>query len=438
MGSDVVYASRYSALSGSCVIPTSKSHTIRALFFATLARGVSQIHHPLSSPDTTAMIRACTQFGAQIDVHADRLEVTGVAGAPSTPTDVIDAGNSGQVLRFIACLAGLQPHHVVITGDHSIRTARPVSPLITGLPQLGMRCDSLCENGLAPLILKGPMQAGTVRLVGSDSQPVSGLLMTLPFVAGESVVCVEEAGERPWIDLTLSWLDRLGLPYQRTGYARYIISGGQSIDGFAYTVPGDLSSLAFPLAAALITRSALVIHSVDLADAQGDGAIVDCFKRMGAAIEYDAATHQLTVSTSGQLTGIDIDINDMVDSLPILAVVGCYAQGSMRLSGAAIARQKESNRIEVMVDALKQMGAEITAHADGLTVRASALHGANLSSHADHRVAMALLVAGLGARGTTRVRGAACIDKSFPDFLSVMQRLGAHIQGERSQEAARA
>ena len=152
---------------------TLKSHTMRALLFASMASGQSIIRNALSSPDVEAMINACRQLGAQITCYTDYIEIQGVAGKPKIPDDVINAGNSGQVLRFVACIAALTASYTVITGDHSVRFNRPIRPLIDGLTELGAECYSTKMDDHAPIIIKGPLKPGVTTLDGADSQPVS-------------------------------------------------------------------------------------------------------------------------------------------------------------------------------------------------------------------------------------------------------------------------
>lgn len=420
-------------VNGTCSIPASKSQSMRALFFASLGVGESVIDHLLDSPDIHAMIKACQSFGAKIERHGSQCLIQGVAGQPITPDDVIDAGNSGQVLRFMACLAGLQSEHVVITGDHSIRHHRPVAPLLEALPRLGMHCHSLKGNGLAPLILKGPITSCHTRLCGQDSQPVSGLLMCAPFSERGMEIEVENPGELPWIDLTLSWLDRFRIPYENQQYQYYKVGGGHRISGFHYEVPGDLSTLSFPLASALITGGSLTIKHVDMHDLQGDKAIVDIFKQMGASIDWNANTQTMHVYPAPLLHGVEVNINHCIDGVAILAVVACFASSPTHITGAAIARKKESNRLEVMAHALNAMGGRVTETDDGLIIEPAKLHGCTLHSHHDHRVAMALAVAGLGATGEQVIEDVGCIQKTFPNFVEAMTAIGAPIQEKKHE-----
>ena len=421
------YRIKSSTLSGELLIPPSKSQTLRAILFASLAEGESIIHHPLRSPDTDAMINACELLGASITAYHDKLLITGVAGEPRSPEEIIDAGNSGITLRFIAAVGALTARYVVLTGDLSIRTHRPMKSLLEGLSQLQVSALSMKEDGYAPVIIRGPLQPGRVDINGEDSQPVSALLIAAAFASGVTTIHVAHPGEKPWIDLTLGWFDRLGIEYQRNGYETYHIAGFSHYRGFEYEVPGDFSSAAFPLVAALLTHSEVTLHHLDYNDTQGDKALLPMLEKMGACLVIDAEKKTVCVKKSAGLQGVTVDINDCIDALPILAVLACFAQGETRLTGAAIARTKECNRLSVVTQELQKMGAHISEIEDGLIIQGGPLHPAIVESHHDHRIALSLAVAAMATPGETIIRNIDCIAKSYPDFAKNFRTIGADI-----------
>lgn len=426
-----LYRIKKSSLSGSLAIPTSKSHTLRALLFGLMGEGTTFVRNYLPSPDTVAMLEAIKKFGAEVKVSPDFIEIKGVSGKLQPAENVIDAGNSGLVLRLIGALSSLASTYTVLTGDHSIRHNRPVKPLLDGLQSLGVFAQSMRLDGFAPIVIKGPMKGGQTRLDGKDSQPVSGLLIASSFAQGPTEIYVENPGEKPWIDLTLHWFNQLGLKYSQENYTRYCIPGGGFYKGFDYRVPGDLSSLAFPLAAALITNSTLTLSNVDITDIQGDKKLIDALISMGAKIVIDGNKKQLHIDKGSRLKGRILDINDYIDAITILAVIGCYAEGTTQIQNGAIARRKECDRIHAIVSELKKMGADIEEKADGLIVHASPLKGTTVQTYRDHRMAMSLAVAALGAEGETIVEGVECIAKTYPNFVDHFQKLGADLKEER-------
>jgi 3-phosphoshikimate 1-carboxyvinyltransferase len=232
-------------------------------------------------------------------------------------------------------------------------------------------------------------------------------------------------GEKPWIDVTLDWFDRLGIAYERRGYDWYRTMGNSTLAPFTYRVPGDFSSAAFPIAAALVTGSEITVHNLDMNEAQGDKRVISILEQMGA--RFTIGKNTLTVK-KGELRGMKIDVNDCIDALPILSVLGCFAEGKTEIVGGAIARRKESDRIACMASELRKMGAQIEERPDGLVIARSDLCGADLTSHHDHRVLFSLVVAGLGSKGHTTVRETECGAKTIPHFYEDLLSVGANIE----------
>lgn len=401
---------------GSIRLPPSKSHTLRAILFAALAEGTSKIENILLSPDTDAMIAACKKLGAQIIQQGTTLHICGKR-APQEGA-VIDAGNSGIVLRFMAAVFATTARQVTCTGDESCQTRRPCLPLVEGLKQMGAHVEA--TNGFAPLTVQGPIHPAKVVIDGQDSQPVSALMIAAALLHGTTELEVQNLGERPWLGLTLDWLQRLGVKCHQRGDCFTITSTGE-LPSFCYRVPADLSSLAFPVALALISESDLVIEDVDLSDVQGDKVVLSYFEQMGAKILYN--NKSLRIQGPQKLTGVALDVNDCIDALPILATVGCFATGVTHLYNAAVARKKESDRLRAMYSELSKMGATIVEEPEGLRIEQSQLRGCALSAHGDHRVAMALAVAASQAVGESVIEGADCVKKTYSNFFVELARL---------------
>lgn len=423
-------------------MPPSKSHSIRAILFATMGRGRSVLKGLLRSPDINAALHAAQCFGAQVHPIASFLPdsidvmIDGVSSKPRFTTNEIDVGNSGQVLRFFGALAALGDQPMLFKGDASIQSQRTIEPLLDALQQLGAKAHSVYHNGLAPMCVQGPMYPGALTLCGRDSQPVSGMLMAAAFLPGVSHIHAQTCGELPWIALTLSWLKRLGVGYTQEDVGRYQVAGNARYAAFDYTVPGDFSSAAFPAIAALLTGQEVCLQGLDCADVQGDRLLFTHLRAMGASIEEDAPRQCIWVRKNlDALQGICIDVNPLIDALPILAVLGCFAKGEMHLTGALPARGKECDRIRVMAEALKRLGADIEEEPDGLRIRSShlsaPLDGRPFSSYGDHRIAMALSVAAMRVQGGIVITQAGCIKKSYPTFLQQMRQMGIFLQEDQ-------
>ena len=416
-----------SNLTGSIRIPPNKSHSFRALIMAALAEGKSRITAPAVSNDWMRGIEALEMFGATITPKANCVwEIDGTSGQLATPDDVIDCGNSGIILRFFTALAACCEGYSVLSGDHSIRHMRPAGPLIDALNSLGAWAVSTKGDGHAPVVVRGRLKGGQAEIDGMDSQPVSALLIASALADAPTELIVHNPGEKPWVGVTLDWLDRCGVEYSNENFERYRIRGRSRWKGFETQIPLDWSAALYAIVAALITpQSEVRIRGMDLRDSQGDKAVLYILRDMGADIEV--ADGELIVRSS-RLRGRQIDCNDFIDQFMLLAVVGALAEGETVLSNAEICRHKECDRVKEMYDALKAMGADVEERPDGLVVRKSPLHGASIDSRNDHRMVMTLAVAGLAASGQTLITNAECIKKTFAGFVEQMQGIGCEMQ----------
>lgn len=431
MSECVIYPSR---LEGSIQVPSSKSQSMRAVLFAALADGESRLENLLNSPDVEAMIEACRTLGVEIKQSGSDWLIYGCGGTPKPPRDVINAGMSGLVLRLVGGVGALTPGYTVITGHPMLCEHRLVEPLLKGLKQWGALAHTMAGNNKAPIVVRGPLSGGIAHIEGQDSQPVSAMLLAGAFSKRPCEIYVSNPGELPWVDLTLTWFDRLGIVYDRDEYNWYRLDGQAHYPGFCYTATGDWSSAAFPLVGALVTGSSVTLNNLAPDDPQGDRHILEVLESFGA--EFVQEGDDLTTALCSSLQGQRIDCNRCIDALPILAVLGTWAQGETILMNASIARHKESNRLQAMVHELSKMGAYIKETEDGLYIKQSQLVGTRVSSHGDHRVAMALAVAGLIAKGPTVIEDPACVSKTYPDFYTHLEHLGAEIKWQKRDQVS--
>lgn len=405
-------------------IPGSKSHTIRALFIATLAEGQSIIKNPLVSGDALSAVGACRALGASITVEGGRFAVTGTGGVPVVPEDVIDVGNSGTTLRFGVLSAALADGWSFFTGDYQIRR-RPLGPLIEAINGLGGTAFSSRSNGSAPVAVKGRIKGGGIRLDAVTSQYLSSLLVNCPLLERDTEIDVMRLNEVPYVEMTLWWLDRLGIKYENSGFKRFSIKGGQKYAGFDTIIPGDFSSATFFAVLAAISGGEFTLENLDMSDPQGDKRVFAILEEMGAKVASGANT--VTIKGGG-LKGLDIDMNAIPDALPAMAVAGCFAEGETKLLNVPQARLKETDRIRVMREELGRMGADIEELPDGLIIRKSRLKGCMVDGHDDHRVVMALAVAGLNADGDTLIDTAEAMNVTFPEFAQSVRDCGGKIE----------
>jgi len=416
-----------SVLDGSTAAPPSKSYTHRAILAAGYGDG-AMLRDPLVSADTRATMRAVEAFGGSVERLDGDLAVEGFGGEPSVPADVIDCANSGTTMRLVTATAALADGLTVLTGDDSLRS-RPQGPLVRAIEQLGGRAESTRDNGQAPLVVGGPMLGGSVAIPGDvSSQFVTALLMAGAATdAGVDITLQTELRSAPYVDITLELLDAFGVTARRTG-GGFSVRGRQRYSADEYTVPGDFSSLSYLLAAGALAGESVTVTGA-YPSAQGDQAVVDTLEQMGGTVTWDRQAGELAVSRS-DLSGIEVSVADTPDLLPTLAVLGAAADGTTRLTDCEHVRYKETDRVRAMAEGLDSLGATVEEREATLVVHGgqSDLQGTSVDGRRDHRIVMALSVAGLVADGTTTVTDAAHVDVSFPAFFDTLADLGADVE----------
>ncbi|MFB6311480.1 MAG: 3-phosphoshikimate 1-carboxyvinyltransferase [Salinirussus sp.] len=419
-----------SSVTGWAAAPPSKSYSHRAILAAGYGEGAT-VRDALISADTEATMRAVEAFGGEVEHRETSLEIEGFDGQPSVPDDVIDCANSGTTMRLVTAAAGLVDGLTVLTGDASLRS-RPQGPLLRAIEQLGGRAESTRANGQAPLVIGGPMTGGSAAIPGDvSSQFVTALLMAGALTeAGVDIALQTELKSAPYVDITREVLRDFSVDVRETNRG-FSVQGGQ---GYAarddeYAVPGDFSSISYLLAAGAIagTDDGVTVTGAQPSK-QGDVAIVDILDRMGGTIEWDHEDGEITVRRS-DLSGIEVGVADTPDLLPTIAVLGAAADGTTTITDCEHVRYKETDRVSAMSEALTAMGAAVAEREDELVIDgdASDLTGAAVDGRNDHRIIMALSVAGLIASGETTITGAEHVDVSFPDFFDVLVDLGAAV-----------
>jgi 3-phosphoshikimate 1-carboxyvinyltransferase len=414
-------------LEGVVSAPPSKAYTHRMLIAASLSNGDSKIFNPLVSDDTQASLEAVKAFGAKTELHENYWTVLGKETL-KTPTISIDCRESGSTLRFMIPVAALAPGPSTLLFDASFER-RPVAPLLESLRELGVKSE-VQENGSSVIVHGGGIRGGKTSIRGDvSSQFISGLLFACPKAKEDTEIRISPPLEsKGYVEMTLEVLVKHGLEGAVNDDLSCLwIPGNQSYVPCDHTVPGDFSSAAFLLAAAVVTSSHVTVKNLDCRTCQGDRAIVDILGEMGATVEIGDDSVEVD---AGKLVGVDIDAKDIPDLVPMCAVLGCYAEGYSQIYNAKRLRYKESDRLDSISTELKKMGADITVNEDGLNINGgSRLHGATVDPHNDHRIAMACAVAALGAKGKTKIQNVECINKSYPQFFSDLRLLGANVVG---------
>jgi 3-phosphoshikimate 1-carboxyvinyltransferase len=413
-----------SKTSGRVRIPGSKSHTIRALFLASLAGGKSEVSNPLISDDALSAVEVCKALGAKIEEAPNKYIIEGFGGTPQTPFDIINVGNSGTTLRIAVATAALGDGCSVFTGDYQIRR-RPLGPLIEALNNIGADVFATRNNGMAPVVVRSRAKGGKTNLDAVTSQYLSSMLINCPLLEKDTEIILTRLNEVPYVEITLWWLNKQGIEYHNNDFKSFWIKGGQRYLPFNATIPGDFSSATFFMVLAAISGGEVILENLDLGDPQGDKFVPSILESMGAKVRVQ---DNIICVKGDKLVGREIDMNSIPDALPAMAVAGCFAEGETRLVNVPQARLKETDRIHVMCQELGRMGANIKELPDGLVIRNSKLKGCRVGGYDDHRVVMALAVAGLNIEGETIIDTAEAINVTFPEFVELIQSCGGNIR----------
>ena len=457
------------SLAGHITVPGSKSHTIRALILATLAEGTSTIHNPLPSADCLSTAAAVPLIGAEVDLNLETENQSGndwiVKGAGKKlhlPGDVVNVGNSGSLLYFLSPVAATLDGWSVFTGDESIKK-RPVHHVVDVIRQMGAEAYIARPGSKGcPLLIKGPCKSGsTIVTEGSiSSQYITGLMMAALKMDSPLKIRLTDPKETPYLTMTQKWLEKVGAKVSVSpDFKEICVEGPGELEAFDCTIPSDWEAVAFPLIAAIISDSSITIENIDGSGTQGDDAIVEVLKSIGADIVWDKEKETLDVRgmkkskdgigrlTTENLPGGELHVNlsGYPDAICAVAAISCFTEGTIYIEDIAVCRRKETDRIAVLKEELGKLGAEIEEGPDYMIIHGHSpvkkdgsrnpdfkLHGGDVESYDDHRVAMALACMGLGLPECEKicVNDAECCAVSFPNFFKVMNLIGAGFSEE--------
>ena len=416
---------RAKGLSGEVSIPGDKSISHRSIMLGSLAKGDTEVYGFLQGADCLSSIRCFSQMGIDIENDGNKVVIHGKGlHGLSKPSDELDVGNSGTTIRLMSGILAAQNFSVSATGDASIRK-RPMERVMKPLRMMGADIKSINDNGCAPLMING----SKLRGINYDSpvasaQVKSSILLAGLYAEGETSV-TEPYVSRNHTELMLKDFGSNIVVNGKTATVNPV----EELYAKRIDVPGDISSAAYFIAAGLITdNSQLTIKNVGINPTR-DGMIEVC-RMMGADIKIEEIDNgsaepmaDITVKTSS-LKGCTIGgelIPRLIDEIPAIAVMACFAEGQTVIKDAAELKVKETNRIDTIVNNLKAMGADVIATDDGMIINGGkALHGAIIDSKLDHRIAMSFAVAGLNADGETEILGSECVDISFPGFYDLL------------------
>jgi 3-phosphoshikimate 1-carboxyvinyltransferase len=402
-------------------VPGSKSYTHRTLIAAALSNGPCSVHQPLRSQDTLLTLSALEKMGVNVSDQDQTIEVQGLNGRFEPCSEPIYLANSGTSMRLLAGVAALGEGAYTLTGT-SRMYHRPIGHLLEALNQLGIDARAIEQKNCPPVeIPGGKATGGTVSINCSvSSQFLSSLLLMAPCTAkGMQITVTHGPVSRPYIDMTIDILQLFGIRVEREGYTRFEVDGGQTYQAGSYTVESDASQAGYFWGAAAITGGSVTVKGVSKRSSQGDIGLAGVFARMGCRVDYSA--EGITV-TGGELHAVTVDMADMPDMVPTLAVVAAHAKGTTVIENVAHLKAKESDRLASTCTELKKMGISAVAENDRLLVTGGTPNGTEIETYDDHRIAMSFAMAGLRTPGI-KILEPQCVEKSFPNFWDVWEQM---------------
>ncbi len=408
---------------GTVTIPGSKSISHRMMICAALARGTSTVKNVLDSEDLNHTRSALSHMGAAMTVaHDGTITVHGVNGMPTPYSPDIYLGNSGTSMRLLAGVAALGESPYVLTGDKRMQE-RPMGDLLAALQMIDVHAQSQKGDGTPPVVIQGGNRTGGAVTLdcSQSSQYLSSLLMMGAVLdQGLSITLPAPAVSSPYIDLTMDIMAQFKVTARRVDEIHYVVPGGQSYTAGAFVVEPDLSNASYFWAMGAVSGKEIKVAHINPSSLQGDMRLLEILKQMGCTVACDGGGIRVS---GGDLTAVTVDMSDIPDVVPTLAVVACFARGTTRINNIAHLRQKECDRISAVVSQLKKLGVDAREGEDWLSVAGKdAMNGAIIETFNDHRIAMAFSIIGLMVEGIS-IENEGCVAKSFPGFWDILDGL---------------
>lgn len=410
-------------------VPGSKSYTNRALIIAALARGTSTLSGALESDDTHVAREALGHLGVPIEQDGGTICVHGQAGHFHNPGRPLYLGNSGTSTRFFTALLTLADFPCTITGNARMQQ-RPIADLLAALQGLGADVESIAGNGCPPVRIGAQrLQGGRATISGAiSSQFLSALLMVAPYARQEVLLQVQDTlVSVPYVDMTLDIMARFGVSVPHENYKRFAITGRQCYQGQSYLVEGDASSATYFWGMAALLGQKMTIRNIPPASAQADLKFLDVLARMGCDVSRH---HGLVVNGPQRLQPLGtIDLNALPDAAMTVAVLAAFCKGKTRICNVSNLRVKETDRLHALTTELRKMGVTVEEFSDGLEIDGNpdAMHGAEIETYDDHRMAMCFGMAGVRLPGLC-IQDPSCVSKTYPEFWRDLQSLGVTLQ----------
>ncbi|CAN5881007.1 3-phosphoshikimate 1-carboxyvinyltransferase [soil metagenome] len=410
-------------ISGTVTAPASKSAMQRACALALLNNGQTIIHNPGTSNDDKAALGIIQALGAALKAGGDSIIINskGIVDGRGT----ISCGESGLSFRMFAPIAALSKHEIILTGEGSL-LKRTMHFFDEVFPALSVSTKTM--NGFLPITIRGPLLPADINIDGSmSSQYLTGLLFAFARSAKYPVVItVHNLKSKPYIDLSLQLLEIFGYKLRHEDHKRFFIQPPAIIQkNIFYQTEADWSAAAFLLVAGAIAGN-IKVKGLDLFSTQADRAVMDVLLQTGAAITAEGSC--VHVNDQQSLRPFEFDATDSPDLFPPLVALAAYCKGTSVIYGVSRLAGKESDRAATLMDVFGKMGIDILLDDDNMIIRGgTGVHSAKLSSHHDHRIAMASAIAALNADGNIEIENAEAINKSYPEFYHQLQMMGAAV-----------
>ena len=401
---------------GSLTPPSSKSYAQRALAVSLLAQGHTVLRKLDFCQDTLSALGCIHTLGAEV-IELDE-QTLSIGGGLAPRETTLHVGESGLASRLFTPIASLAERPIRIVGRGSL-LERPMQMMIEPLKRLGVRVED--NRGYLPFEVCGPLRGGETEVDGSvSSQFITGLLLALPMAAIDTTLHVEKAVSTPYLDMTIDTAKRFGVDIFHRDYHEFYIPGGQRYRGLDLTIEGDWSAAAMLLVAGAVAGE-VCVENISALSKQADTAVLDALARAGAEVTIEGDS--ITVARR-ELHGFEFDATQCPDLFPALAVLAAAAEGETTLYGTSRLTHKESNRAETIAEEFSKIGITVDISEENIMrIRGGNIHATEVESHNDHRIAMALAVAGLISDGVMQIHGAECVAKSYPDFFEQLESI---------------
>ena len=394
-------------------IPGSKSLTHRALITAALADGKSLLKNILIAEDTLLTASALKKMGVKIEIENTNAKVLGTGGQLTAPAEPIYLGNSGTSMRLLTGICALGKGRFVLTGNERMKQ-RPIEPLLDALRKWTVKAYSEKNNGCPPVIIEANgLKGGETEIDPSlSSQFLSALLLAAPYAEAEAVIKIKgRLASRPYVDLTLQVMAAFGVEVENQDYHVFKVKK-RHYKAREYTIEGDCSTASYFWAAAAILKGEITVRPIFIHSRQADLGFVKILEKMGCKSEIKDDGIKII---GGELKGIEVDMNQMPDVVPTLAIVAAFAKGKTIITNVGHLRHKECDRLHALATELKKMGIKAEEKEDTLIIEGGRPQGAVIETYNDHSIAMSFAIAGLKV-ANIEIINPKCVKKSFPEF----------------------